>query len=176
MYHNDAQEWHLKQNHLLCTPTTSIWIELINILSTMHFCKKTIKCWQKLFSGWFEMFVIDSYILHNSILCPRKPNYLAYRRTIVESYASRYISTAPPHQWLGHPRKSQTPDQSDLEGLNHQLHLLDKSLSLHDCVVCSNRSVKRHRTPYFCKTCSNTPYLCPHSCFEHYHMLRRYRL
>ena len=133
------------------------------------FLQETIKWWWKLFFWLIETSFINSYILHNSILCPRKPNHLAYCCTIVESYTSWYISTAPPRQQLSHPRKCQTPDQSDPERLNHQLHLLDKGSSLHDCVVCSNRPVKSYRTPYYCKTCSNTR---SHPCFERYRMLR----
>ena len=70
----------------------------------------------------------------------------------------RYLASAPPHRRIGCPRKRQHPDQSEPQRLNRQLHL-DRATQLHDCVVCSDRSTKRCRTIYFCKTCIDTPAL-----------------
>ena len=136
------------------------------------FLRKTVKWWRKMFFWLIETSVVNSYILHNIVLCPRKPNHLAYRRAVVESYASRYISAAPPRRRLG---CSQRQHQIEPERLNGRLHLLGKSSSLHDCVVCSSRPAKRHRTPFYCKTCCDTPYMCHYPCFERYHTLQRYR-
>lgn len=140
------------------------------------FIRKTIKWWRKLFFWLLETAVVNSYVLHNRIVAPTRANHLAYRRAIVESLASRYVTSAPPRRRLGRPRKRQRPDESNPERLNHQLHLLDRRTHLQECVVCSDRATQRHRTQYFCKTCSDTPSLCPHPCFEHYHTLRNFRL
>ncbi len=140
------------------------------------FLRKTVKWWRKLFFWLVETAVVNRYILHNQVLTPSRPNHLTYRRAIVESLASRYLASAPPRRRLGRPRKRQHPEQSDPERLNRQLHLLDKRPQHHDCVVCSHRPGERRRTPYVCKTCSDSPSLCPHPCFERYHTLRNYRL
>jgi len=71
--------------------------------------------------------------------------------SIVESLASRYLASAPPRRCIGRPRKRHHPDDSDPQRLNQQLHLLDKHVQFHDCVVCSSRSTQRHRTQFFVK-------------------------
>ena len=40
----------------------------------------------------------------------------------------------------------------------------------HDCIVCSDRSKKRHVTKYQCTECKKA--LCPAPCFERYHTLK----
>ena len=138
------------------------------------FLRKTVKWWRKLFFWLLETAVVNSYILHNNITMPRQPDHLAYRRAVVESLASRYLSSAPPHRRLGRPRKCPHPED-DPERLNKQLHLLDRRTQLHDCVVCSDRATQRHRTQFFCRTCGDKPALCPHPCFEQYHTLPNFR-
>jgi len=139
------------------------------------FLRKTIKWWRKLCFWLLETAVVNSFVLYKDITKPARPNHLAYRHSIVESLASKYLASAPPRQRIGRPRKRRHPDDSDPPRLNQQLHLLDKHIQFHDCVVCSSRSTQRHRTQYFCKTCIDTPSLCPHPCFERYHTLSHFR-
>lgn len=96
------------------------------------FLRKTIKWWRKMFFWLIETSVVNSFIMYKIVLSPSKPNHLAYRRTVVESYASRYISAAPPRRRLSCPHGQ---DQPDPERLNGRLHLLGKSSSLHDCCL-----------------------------------------
>ena len=138
------------------------------------FLRKTVKWWRKLFFWLLETAVVNSYVMYKTITIPRRPDHLAYRRAIVDSLASRYLTSAPPRRRLGRPRKRHHPE-ADPERLNKQLHLLDKHTELHDCVICSNRPTQRHRTPFFCKTCGDTPSLCPHPCFARYHTLPNFR-
>ena len=140
------------------------------------FLRKTVKWWRKLFFWLLETAVVNSFVLHNYITAPARPNHLAYRRAIVETLACRYIASAPPRRRLGRPRKRHHPEQLDPERLNQQLHLIGQGTKLHDCSVCSNRAVQRRRTLYFCKTCNDSPPLCPYPCFERYHTLVNFRL
>ena len=105
------------------------------------FLRKTVKWWRKLFFWLLETAVVNSYIMHNNITMPRRPDHFAYRRAVVESLASRYLSSAPPRRRLGRPRKHPHPEEDDTERLNKQLHLLDRRTQLHDCVVCSDRAI-----------------------------------
>ena len=139
------------------------------------FLCKTVKWWRKLFFWLIETAVVNSYVLYNCTLTPRRPNHLAYQRAVVESLATRYLASGPPRRRIGRPRKRQHPEQSEPQRLNRQLHLIDRATQLHDYVVCSDRSTKRCRTIYFCKTCINTPALCAHPCFERYHTLTNYK-
>ena len=88
----------------------------------------------------------------------------------------RHISSAPPRPGLGRPRKR--PRQApivDPERLNGCTHFLARR-QLRECVVCSSpTSGERHRTRYYCKTCSSQPSLCPDTCFESYHSQEHYR-
>ena len=147
----------------------------------MHFCEKPSSGSESCLSGWLKHLLSIATYYTTAYYPQENPTT---RLTVVPLLIVMPHGTSALHLLIDdlaiHKNLrlliNQTPDQSDPERMNHQLHLLDKRSSLHDCVVCSSRLVKRRRTPYFCKTCSNTPYLCPHPCFERYHTLRRYRL
>ncbi len=47
------------------------------------FIRKTVKWWRKLFFWLLETAMVNSYILHNHVLTPSRPNHLTYRRAIV---------------------------------------------------------------------------------------------
>ncbi len=122
--------------------------------------RKTVKWWRKLFFWVVETAVVNSYVIHITTLS--RPNHLVYRQSIVERLASQYIASALPHRHPGRLRKRSHPEECDPERLNQQLYLLDKGSQSHDYVVCSVRAAERHRTPYYCKTCADTPSVCPH--------------
>lgn len=137
------------------------------------FTRKTIKWWRKVFFWLLDASITNSYILYKELEQSPK-RHIAYRRSIVTALATQYISSAPPRPRIGRPRKRAHPDSGDPERLNGKLHLLDKRQQ-RECVVCSN-SGERHRTIYYCKTCLDSPSLCPGNCFERYHTLTNYRL
>jgi len=43
-----------------------------------------------------------------------------------------------------------------------------------DCVVCSDRSIRRHQTSYICKKCNVA--MCPFPCFERFHTLQVFKI
>lgn len=144
-----------------------------------RFIRKTRKWWRKLFFWLLEVTVVNSYLLykvHAARLNIRPITHLQFRRSLVESLASRHIQAAPARPLPGRPRKRQRSSSSqDPERLNGHLHLLDKREHSLECVVCSDRNKKRHRSNFFCKTCSSSPTLCPSPCFEKYHTLQHYK-
>ncbi len=141
------------------------------------FTRKTIKWWRKIFFWLLELYVTNSYALYREYQQQPKPStHLVYRRSIVETLATRYVSSAPPRPRIGRPKKRSHPSATDPERLNGQLHLLSKRQQ-RECVVCSQPgNADRHRTVYYCKTCRDNPTLCPASCFERYHTLPNYKL
>ena len=140
------------------------------------FVCKTKKWWRKLFFYFLEVSVVNSYLIYKQTIShPR--NHLGYRREIVEQIAKLYIQQAPPRMGPGAPRRSLTNSPS--QRLDRRPHFIRKSSTHRDCLVCSKRervSGRRHRTIYFCNTCTNHPYLCPDTCFEHYHTLTNYKI
>ena len=131
------------------------------------------------FTGFFfwllEVTVVNSYTLHK-IVSPQKLTHLEYRQRTLEALAMRHICSAPPRPGPGRPRKRPRQSSSgDPERLNGRPHFLAKRQS-RECVVCSDpASGERHRTLYYCKTCSSQPSLCPDTCFELYHTEEHYR-
>ena len=143
--------------------------------ATYPFTRKTIKWWRKVFFWLIDLCVTNSYAVYREMEQDKIP-HIAYRRSIVEALATRYLSSSPPRPRVGRPRKRSHPD-TDPERLNGHLHLLGKRQQ-RDCVVCSSQSASgnRHRSTYYCKTCPNNPSLCPDECFERYHTLHNYKL
>ena len=124
-------------------------VDIADQYSTYYcFLRKTVKWWRKLCFWLLETAVVNSFVLYKDITKPARPNHLAYRRSIVESLASRYLASAPPRRCIGRPRKRRHPDDSDPQRLNQQLHLLDKHVQFHDCVVCSSRSTQTQNTVF----------------------------
>ena len=139
------------------------------------FIRKSKKWWRKVFFWLLEVTVVNSYTLHK-IVSPQKLTHLEYRQRTLEALAMRHICSAPPRPGPGRPRKRPRQSSSgDPERLNGRPHFLAKRQS-RECVVCSDpASGERHRTLYYCKTCSSQPSLCPDTCFELYHTEEHYR-
>ena len=112
-----------------------------------------------------ETAVVNSYILYKETV-HNPMTHVAYRRSVVESLASRYIVCAPPRRLVGRPRKRSHPDGDVPERLNHRLHIVEQRTQ-RNCVVC-RAAGRKSRPVYFCKTCPETPQLCIGYCFERY--------
>ena len=139
------------------------------------FVRKTLKWWRKVFFWLLDVSVTNSYVLYRDSV-QRPLTHVEFRRRLVDSLATRYLSSIPPRPRVGRPRK-RSRSESDPERLNGRLHLLGKREQPRECVVCSNPSSgERKRTSFFCKTCTERPSLCPTSCFEAYHTKQHYRL
>ena len=139
------------------------------------FIRKSRKWWRKLFFWLVEVAVVNSFILYK-LNGHSKTTHLLYRRQVIEALAARHIQSTLPRPRPGRPRKRQLSlSGPDAERLNGHIHFLAKHQKARDCVVCSDRGKERHRSLYYCKTCTTHPTLCPTQCFEKYHLLETYK-
>ena len=84
------------------------------------FIRKSRKWWRKLFFWMFEVTVVNSYILYKiSIQSPL--SHLHYRRSVVDSLASRHLSTAPPRPRPGRSSKRPLSSSGNPERFNSRL-------------------------------------------------------
>ena len=121
-----------------------------------------------------EVTVVNSYLLYKMTVDGPK-THLAYRRALVEQAAQLSIQQGPPRPGRGAPRRQARVNVP--QRLDKKPHFIGKSQRDRDCTVCSKREQnKRHRTVYYCNTCTNKPYLCPDTCFTRYHTLTNYKL
>ena len=120
------------------------------------FIRRSRKWWRKLFFWLVEVTMVNSYILYKRTT-PRPLPHLAYRRLVIQSLATRHIMAAPSRRNPGRPRKRPLDiSTGDMDRLNGRTHVLGKRKEPHECAVCSRPVLgKRHRTLYFCKTCSS---------------------
>ena len=119
---------------------------------------------EAVFFYFMEVSTVNSYLLYKqTVTQPR--NHLGYRRAVVEQIAKLSIQEAPPRPGPGAPRRAATHDLP--QRLNGKPHFIGRSPKDRDCVVCSERGTtqRRHRTVYYCITCTNHPFLCPDTCF-----------
>ena len=131
---------------------------------------------RKLFFWLVEVTVVNSFILHQ-LHSQNTTSHLHYRRALIEALATQYLQQMPPRARPGRARKRMlSSDVGDPERLNGRPHYPGKSEGAppQECVVCSDRKTKRHRTLYHCSTCSTKPLLCPTPCFKKYHTLENY--
>ena len=136
------------------------------------FVRKTRKWWRKVFFWLMETSVVNSYLLYKQSVA-RPKSHLDYRRALVETLAVASIQQGPQRSRVGAPRKSLEPHPR----LQQKPHFIAKSATDRDCVVCSRRGREtRHRTVYYCETCTTSPYLCPGVCFKRYQTLLNYKL
>ena len=137
-----------------------------------YFIRKCKKWWRKVYFWLLEVTVVNSYILFKSSTS-QNISHLSYRRQIIDALAARHIMTAPPRRIPGCPRKRSLEGYAgDPERLNGRTHTLGKR-EPHNCVVCS-REDRRHRSIYYCASCTSKPALCPYPCFQKYHTLANY--
>ena len=140
------------------------------------FVRKTRKWWRKLFFYFLEVSVVNSFLVYK--LSVSQPcSHLGFRRAIVEQVAKLSLQQAPPRIGPGAPRRQRI--ENPLQRLDRKQHFLGKAPTDRDCVVCSKRepkSGKRHRTVYFCNTCTDHPVLHPDTCFHRYHTLINYKM
>ena len=83
--------------------------------ATYPFTWKTIKWWRKVLFWLMDLCITNSYALYRELQQNRILPHIAYRRSIVEALATRYITSAPPRPRIGHSRKRSHPDAGDPE-------------------------------------------------------------
>ena len=83
--------------------------------ATYPFTRKTIKWWRKVLFWLMDLCITNCYALYRELQHNRILPHIAYRRSIAEALATRYITSAPPRPRIGHPRKRSHPDAGDPE-------------------------------------------------------------
>ena len=141
-----------------------VWTRPTNTQCTIHLSKKAESGGESCFFWMFKVTVVNSYILYKiSIQSPL--SHLHYRRSIVDSLASRHLSITPPHLRPGRPSKRPLSSSGDPERFNSRLRHFPAKGATKQCAVCSNTK-QGARTAFYCKGCPSHPNLCPDSCFE----------
>ena len=138
------------------------------------FVRKTRKWWRKLF------FLLYGGLHSKQLPLVQTDRYSASKPSRLQESSGGADSQAlhagsPPRPGPGAPRRAATHDLP--QRLNGKPHFIGRSPKDRDCVVCSERgtSQRRHRTVYYCITCTNHPFLCPDTCFQRYHTLPNYK-
>ena len=143
--------------------------KLDQLISYYSFLHESVKWWRKVFFWLLDMTVVNSYIIHQHTQCETntKMTHLEFRRQLIRQLVE-------PLQTLQCVPRS----VSSHERLNKAPHFLEKKSKRRDCAVCSDRAEegKRHLTPFVCTTCTDTPPLCPDTCFKLYHTQRNYKI
>lgn len=138
------------------------------------FVRKTRKWWRKLFFYFMEVTIVNSFHLYRASV-PTPKTHLVFRRMILKQAAMLFLQQAPPRPGPGAPRRQTNPNVP--QRLDRKPHFIGRSPVGRDCTVCSKReNNSRHRTVYYCDTCTNQPFLCPDICFTRYHTLPNYKL
>ena len=130
---------------------------------------KSVKWWRKVFFWLLDMTIVTSSIVHQHTQreTGTKMTHLEFRRQFIGQLVepiqtSHYV----PRSISSHERLNKAP------------HFMEKRSKRKDCVVCSDRAEERqrHLTPFVCITCTDTPALCPDTCFRLYHTQRSYKI
>ena len=94
------------------------------------FIRKTVKWWRKLCFWLLETAVVKSYVLYREST-PSPKSHIHYRRSLIDSLAANYVTTAPSRPRPGRLRKCSHPELHvhDPERLNKHFHLLEKNFN-----------------------------------------------
>jgi hypothetical protein len=140
-------------------------------MSSYHpFPHRTVKWYIRLFSHIVEICMINARILYNLVNHTHKLSAENFRKKLVDGMLSSHISATSKLPSTEAPVMGGVPPR--LLGRHFQGKFAKKKP---DCIVCSNRKIKRHQTSHFCKTCPDHPALCDIPCFEIYHTQMQYK-
>ena len=132
---------------------------------------KTLKWWKKVFVYLLEVSYVNSWILWKSLNPGKRQRPENFRFAIIHGLLEGYTRQG------GRPGRRSIDAPSRLNERHFLVitrHLTPNGRpSKPDCIVCSNRKVKRHQTELFCIQC-RTP-VCAAPCFMRYHTLVHYK-
>ena len=142
------------------------------LASYYPFLRKSVKWWHKVFFWLLEVSVVNSFITYTTRLHQlgaEPETQLQFHRSLVLSLVSNQLGLPQP------PRPGRRADMSleRLRPIPHFAEEAERSQSSRgnarrDCCVCS-RAGHRRTTYYYCRTCSDKPFLHPCRCFRVYH-------
>ena len=112
---------------------------------------------------------MNSFILYNETHQDEPMDHIRYRKQLILQLVGEQRASRP-RQHRGRP--STLDAQECLDKRQHFISVFgDKKTK--DCRVCSDRKTAggRHKTVYYCETCSHQPRLHPGDYFKKYHTL-----
>ena len=132
---------------------------------------KTLKWWKKVFVYLLEVSYVNSWIIWKALHPGNRQRPEKFRFAIVNGLLEGHVR----HGGRAGRRSTDAPNrltERHFLTINHDVTPAGRP-SKPDCVVCSNRAVRRHQTEYICIEC-NKP-MCPAPCFRRYHTLMDYK-
>jgi len=133
---------------------------------------RQLKWWKKLFLYLLEVTTVNACTIYRHLHPDKSVCATKFRLAVVSGLLEGYDCTS-----VRFARRPANPPPSRLVGrhfpsCNLQLTPAGRPTKP-DCIVCSDRDVKRHQTPTLCRECK-VP-LCAVPCFERYHTLLDYK-
>ncbi|XP_033109446.1 piggyBac transposable element-derived protein 4-like [Anneissia japonica] len=133
---------------------------------------KSLKWWKKLFLYLLETCFVNALIVYRYLHPNKKTLSYILRLELIDCLLEGYTRT---NSRLG--SKWSTPPKRLTERHFPSINM-DKTKggkqSKPDCVVCSNRDIKRHQTQYKCSECQLP--MCAAPCFMRFHTLSDYKV
>ena len=135
------------------------------------FLRKTVKWWRKMFFWLLEVAIVNSFILYN----------LNRKHQGLSEITHKKFRENLLHQLVGRIRNKNAKRRSRNCNTEHERlhgrHFIAKIPSgrKKDCMVCSDRKVKRKQAVYHCETCEGNPGLHPDKCFKNFHTETEYK-
>ena len=134
---------------------------------------KTMKWWKKGFFHVLEVAFVNASIIYKRL-------HPEIRKLDVNAFRLRLIEQLLKTKDEAHRPGRHVPAADNPRRLTER-HFLAKNeaktpngkQAMPDCVVCSNRAVKRHQTQFCCKECNVA--LCAFPCFTRYYTLKDYK-
>ena len=127
---------------------------------------RSVKWWKKVFFYLLEVSYCNALVIHKA-LQGRRVSAEKFRLAIAHGLMEGY---EPDTSGRAGRRPANPPPERLIMG-SHYIAITTQQgtgrPSYPDCVVCSDRRVKRHQTQYKCRQCNVN--LCPYPCFERYH-------
>ncbi|XP_038065704.1 piggyBac transposable element-derived protein 4-like [Patiria miniata] len=132
---------------------------------------KTLKWWKKVFVYLLEVSYVNSWIIWKRLHPATRLKPEKFRYAVIHGLLEGHV---PPDVRPGRRSIDQPLRLTERHFLKHITAVTAAGRkSRPDCVVSSNRSVKRHQIEYACEEC-NLP-MCPVPCFRRYHTLVDYK-
>ena len=138
---------------MITTNLWMVWMWPISIQCRILLSEKAWNGGASYFFGYFEVSLVNSYIIYKASVQNPKP-HLQFRRSIVDSLVSRHLSTAPPRRRVGRPSNNFIVTV-DPERYNTTLRHFPGKRQQRECCIHNAGDGIRKRTAYYCP--SNPP-------------------
>ena len=138
------------------------------LVGSYEFPHKSSKWYHPIYHRVREVALTNGYLKYKEY-CERKGlrpvNKVQFRRSVIDGLLEGFE---------GSSRKALAENTNPARLTErHFIKSFENKKHKPDCIVCSDRSIKRKQTSYFCKQCELP--MCLERCFERYHTMKQYR-